>query len=215
MTPKDLSQGIADGCNELGLSPDEKQIESLAFLVTELQRWNLRINLTAITDTAQILSHHIFDSLAISPWLRGNEIIDFGTGAGFPGLPLAILNRQCRFTLLDSNGRKISFVRHIITSLKLTNAQPVQSRIEDYAPAQAFDTVIARALATIPEILELGGHLAAQDAVVLALKGRYPAEELEDTDKLAADWQYQVAEVSVPGLETHSRHIVSLERRAA
>jgi len=212
VTPQQLEQAIADGCNALGQPIPDDAISSFTVLLNELERWNRRINLTAIRDLREMVSAHLLDSLAVRPFLNGKSIIDIGTGPGFPGLPLAIAEPERAFTLLDSNGKKISFVQHIVTRLGLRNVAVVQARAEDFAPGQSFDTVIARALATISKIIELGGHLAGENGVVLALKGRYPDAELEQLD--SEQWGFRVDEVRVPGLAENSRHIVSLERRA-
>ncbi len=202
---------IADGIETLGQEMPPGGVAALAALVGELEHWNRRINLTAIRDTRDIVAAHILDSLAVRPLLRGHRVLDVGTGAGFPGLPLAIAEPQTGFVLLDSNARKISFVRHIIGSLGLGNASAVQSRAEDYAPGEGFDTVIARALASTQKILQLAGHLVAKDGVLLALKGRFPAVELEDLRDIPG-WNYEVTNVTVPGLESHARHIVCLSK---
>jgi 16S rRNA (guanine527-N7)-methyltransferase len=183
----------------------------MARLLTELEHWNARINLTAIRDPQAMVSGHILDSLAVRPMLGGSRVLDIGTGAGFPGLPRAIAEPQIEFRLLDANGRKISFVRHVIGSLGLSNASAVKARAEDYAPAERFDTVIARALASIPRLLELAGHLIRDEGVLLALKGKYPAAELELVKEIPG-WKYDVTDVTVPGLESHARHVVCLRR---
>lgn len=213
MTDEKLRQALEDGCELLNQRCGEDGARQLADLLTELQRWNQRVNLTAIRTIEEMISHHVLDSLAVRPYLQGNTIIDIGTGAGFPGLPLAIAEPQRNVVLLDSNGKKIGFVQHAITRLGLCNATAVRSRMEDYAPAAPFDTVIARALATIPRIIELGGHLAGEKGVLLALKGRYPADELAQLQKLPDRWSWQVHDISVPGLEQHARHIVRLEKK--
>lgn len=202
---------IADGARILGQDLATGQIDQLARLLIELERWNRRINLTAIRDPDDMVSGHILDSLAVRPMLRGPTIIDIGTGAGFPGLPLAIVEAEMEFVLLDSNGKKISFVNHILGELGLENAVAVKARAEGYAPGIRFDTVIARALATVPRLVELSSHLVGEDGQLLALKGKYPAEELEAITALP-EWEYTVTPVEVPGLEAHARHIVSLER---
>ena len=183
----------------------------LAQLLTELERWNARINLTAIRDPETMISGHVLDSLAVRSLLAGRRVIDVGTGAGFPGLPLAIAEPDREFVLLDSSGKKIGFVRHAIGELGLQNTSAVQARIEDYAPERRFDTVIARALASTPKLVELAGHLLAKDGVLLALKGRYPAAELEDIRETSG-WKYEVTDVTIPGIESHARHVVCLRR---
>ena len=188
-----------------------EQAGRLQALLDELGRWNRRINLTAITDPVAMVSGHVLDSLVVRPWLEGPAILDIGTGAGFPGLPLAIVEPGLKFTLLDSNGKKISFVRHMIGELGLDNAEAIKARAEDYAPGTRFDTVIARALATVSRLVELSAHLVGEDGQLLALKGKYPAQELESIETLP-DWEYSVQELKVPGLEAHSRHLVRLRR---
>jgi len=203
----ELDKGLAALDQEI----TTQQAAGLQTLLDELGRWNRRINLTAITDPAAMVSGHVLDSLVVRPWLKGPAVIDIGTGAGFPGLPLAIVEPRLKFTLLDSNGKKISFVRHMIGELSLDNAEAVKARAEDYAPGTRFDTVIARALASVSRLVELSAHLVGEDGQLLALKGKYPAEELESIERLP-DWDYSVHELKVPGLEAHSRHLVRLQR---
>lgn len=184
--------------------------EKFATLLAELERWNRKVNLTAIREFDEMLSGHLLDSLVAAPFLHGNRILDVGTGAGFPGLPLAISQPQRRFELLDGNNKKIMFVQHVATLLQLGNVSAVKARTEDYAPVERFDTVIARAVGPLARLLTMAGHHVGEDGVFLALKGRYPAEELQ---QLPDGWEYDIAELDVPGLEKGSRHAVSLRRR--
>ena len=206
-----IGKRIADGARTLGQELTAQQLEGLVTLLEELERWNRRINLTAIRDIDEMVSGHVLDSLAVRPLLRGDSVLDIGTGAGFPGLPLAIVEPEVRFVLLDSNGKKISFVREMIGRLGLSNTEAVKARAEDYAPGKRFDTVIARALASLPRLVELAAHLVGEDGPLLALKGKYPAEELEAMKSLS-EWEHSVQPVDVPGLEAHARHVVRLER---
>ena len=178
-------------------------------LLDELERWNRKVNLTAIHDRREMTTVHIEDSLVARPYLEGRTILDVGTGPGFPGLPLAIVEPEREFTLLDSNNKKIMFVQHVAGLLGLDNVTAVKGRGEDYAPGHRFDTVIARALAALPRLVEIAGHHVREDGVFVALKGRYPAEELEE---LKAPWSFDVEELHVPGLEDGSRHAVLLRR---
>ena len=187
---------------------DEIQ-EKFDWLLDELERWNCKVNLTAIRDREQMAVLHIQDSLAARPLLRGKRILDVGTGAGFPGLPLAIVEPGREFHLIDSNNKKIQFVQHMAGLLGLTNVTATKARAEDYAPGYRFDTVIARALASLPKLLELAGHHVGEGGVFVALKGRYPEEELEHVPDT---WQCKVRELEVPGLEAGSRHAVLIER---
>jgi 16S rRNA (guanine527-N7)-methyltransferase len=152
---------------------------------------------------------HIRDSLAAQPLLQGRRILDVGTGAGFPGLPLAIVEPDREFHLIDSNNKKIQFVRHVAGLLGLDNVTAVKARAEDYAPGERFDTVIARALGSLPKLLETAGHHVREDGVFVALKGRHPEQELE---QVPDTWQCNVRELNVPGLEAGSRHAVLINR---
>ena len=191
------------------MNPGAEQEEKLRLLLDELERWNRKVNLTAVRDRDQMITLHIQDSLVAQPLLEGTEILDVGTGPGFPGLPLAIVEPERNFTLLDSNNKKIMFVQHVAGLLGLDNVTAVKSRCEDYAPGHRFDTVIARALAALPRLVEIAGHLVREDGVFVALKGRYPVEELEE---LKAPWSHEVIELHVPGLEEGSRHAVLLRK---
>ncbi len=183
--------------------------EKLALLLDELERWNRRINLTAIRDSDDMITGHVLDSLAARPLIAGTRILDVGTGAGFPGLPLAIAEPDRLFDLVDSNGRKIEFVKHVTGLIELGNVTAVKARTEDYAPGYCFDTVIARAVGTLPRLVEIAGHHVGEDAVFVALKGRFPAEEPEHVPDT---WHSTVAKLSVPGLEEGSRHAVLMRR---
>lgn len=210
MTEEKIAAGAAALQQEL---PD-KAITQLVTLLSELQRWGQRINLTAILDSDKMVSAHVLDSLAVRPYIVGPQVIDIGTGAGFPGLPLAIAEPDIQFTLLDSHGKKISFVNHMIGELGLSNAIAIKARAEDYAPGNRFDTVIARALATVPRLVELSAHLVREDGQLLALKGKYPAAELESITA-SPEWEFSVTELTVPFLEAHARHVVSVRRTEA
>jgi len=186
-------------------------VERFETLLTELEKWNRRVSLTAIRDPAEMVTGHLLDSLVARPLLEGDTVLDVGTGPGFPGLPLAIAEPDRQFTLLDSNNKKIMFVQHVAGLLGLNNITAVKGRGEDYAPGQRFDTVIARALAALPRLVEIAGHHVREDGVFVALKGRYPAEELEQMSN--RPWGFTVAELNVPGLAKGSRHAVLLRRK--
>jgi 16S rRNA (guanine527-N7)-methyltransferase len=189
-------------------APDSDAL--FATLLDELVRWNKKVNLTAIRDPDEMITGHLLDSLVARPLLHGDRILDVGTGAGFPGLPLAICEPQRQFELIDGNNKKIMFVQHAATMLRLGNVAAIKARTEDYAPAERFDTVIARAVGPLARLVDMAGHHVREDGVFVALKGRYPARELEELPKR---WEYEVAELEVPGLEKGSRHAVSLRRR--
>jgi 16S rRNA (guanine527-N7)-methyltransferase len=166
-------------------------------LLEELARWSRRFNLTAIRHGPDMVTHHLLDSLAVSRYLQGDTVADVGTGAGFPGLPLALVNPERRFTLIDSNGKKIRFVSHALRTLGLVNVEVLQARVEALRPDRPFDTVVARAFAPLPEMLELIAPLCGPHTRVLALKGRRPAQEIA---ALPAGWQAQSLPLTIPGL---------------
>ena len=186
--------------------------EKFGILLDELERWNRKVNLTAIRDRDEIITSHLLDSLTAVPLIVGKSVLDVGTGPGFPGLPLAIMQPERHFTLLDSNNKKVMFVQHAAGLLGLNNVSVVKSRAEDYAPGHGFDTVIARALAALPRLVEIAGHHVREDGVFVALKGRYPTEELEQLKQLRLPWHHVVTELNVPGLDEGSRHAVLLRR---
>ena len=183
--------------------------KKFAVLLSELDKWNRKVNLTAIRDTREMITGHLLDSLVARPFLEGASVLDVGTGAGFPGLPLAIAEPQRQFVLIDSNNKKIQFVQHVAGLLGLDNVNAVKARTEDYAPGERFDTVVARAVAALPRLLEIAGHHVGEDGVFVALKGRYPAAEPE---QLPAGWNCTVTVLSVPGLDSGSRHAVLMRR---
>lgn len=161
-----------------------------------LNKWNAAYNLTAIRDMESMVTKHLLDSLAIRPWLKGDSILDVGTGAGLPGIPLAIAEPQRQFVLLDSNGKKIRFLREVKRQLALTNLEIVQFRVENYHPNQGFDTVTSRAFSSLEQMIFWTQHLIADQGMWLAMKGRYPDEELQALDKT-----YRVESYTVNGLE--------------
>lgn len=204
------SAALAAGLDALDQSLDAARLDALLRLLDELERWNRKFNLTAIRDRGDMLTLHLLDSLAARPYLKGGTVLDIGTGAGFPGLPLAIAEPDRSFVLLDSSNKKIQFVRHAARTLGLDNVEAVHSRAESFAPGEGFDTVIARAVAELAELARLAGHLVGEGGVFVALKGRYPAEEL---DQLPDPWESHVHELAVPGLASGSRHAVVMTRK--
>lgn len=193
----------------LGLVIDEPTADKLLVLLDELARWNQSYNLTAISDRRDMIVRHLLDSLAVRPLLEGLRIVDVGTGAGFPGLPLAIIEPARHFTLLDSNGKKVRFVAHAARTLGLNNVEPVHARAELYRPTAAFDTVVTRAFAPLPELLDKVAGLCGSSTRVLAMKGRRQIAERED---LPAGWQIESdVDLVIPGLD-EARHVITLRR---
>jgi len=190
---------LIEDAGALGVPLADDRAALLLRLLDELARWNKTYNLTSVDDRAGMLTHHLLDSLSIAPRLAGESVADVGTGAGFPGLPLAIVDPARRFTLIDSNNKKIRFVTHAVRALGLANVEPLHARVEDLAPARPFDTVVARALAPLPRLLAQVRPLCGPRSRVLAMKGARLDEELRDLD---AAWHLEeVVALRVPGLE--------------
>lgn len=202
-----MKTAIEQALAELGQNFPPDTAEKFATLLGELSRWNRRVNLTAMRETGQMITGHLLDSLVLRPLIRGENVLDVGTGAGFPGLPLAIAETGRSFYLVDSSSKKILFVEHVARLLGLANVTAVKARIQDYAPGMGFDTVIARAVAALPRLVEIAGHHVAEDGVFIAQKGRYPAAELR---ALPGSWSANVVELTVPGLDRGSRHAIFL-----
>lgn len=196
-----LTTGLAD----LSLTLSEPQITSLLAFIKLIEKWNKAYNLTAVRDPLEMVSLHILDSLAISPYLKAPRIADIGTGAGLPGIPLAIFLPDCHFTLVDSNSKKTRFVQQAVLELRLKNVEVVHSRVELLKPDMPYSTVICRAFASMRDILQLTGHLLADDGLLLAMKGQQPAQELIDLDE-----KYSVIPLTVPGIAAE-RCLIRLE----
>jgi 16S rRNA (guanine527-N7)-methyltransferase len=199
------------GAASLGVPLDARQLEQLGMLAAELLRWNKAYNLTAITDPGEVLTHHLLDSLSVQMDLAGEHIADVGTGAGFPGLPLAIVNPQRRFTLIDAVDKKLRFIDHAVRTLGLGNVVALHARVEQWQPDRAFDTVIARAFAPLPRMLQLVAPLCDAHSIVLAMVGRWPPRDVQAGSAPPADWQMLAARViEVPGLGAE-RHVLRLQ----
>ena len=163
---------LVAGLDELKLSLDETQIEQLLDFIKLLEKWNKAYNLTAIRNKEAMVSLHLLDSLAIVPFIEGKSVIDIGTGAGLPGIPLAIYFPDIHFTLLDSNAKKTRFVQQALLELKIKNVSVCHNRVEDYHPGHYYDTVITRAFASLTDIVAWTGHLINEQGVLLAMKGQ-------------------------------------------
>ncbi|WP_417762878.1 16S rRNA (guanine(527)-N(7))-methyltransferase RsmG [Shewanella sp.] len=163
---------------EANITATVEQQQQLIAFVGLLQKWNKAYNLTSVREPEQMLIRHIMDSLVVSPYLVGDRFIDVGTGPGLPGIPLAILNPDKHFVLLDSLGKRIRFQKQVQIELKLANITPVESRVEAYQPEQGFDGVLSRAFASIADMLQWCHHLPAASGKFYALKGQLDSAEL-------------------------------------
>lgn len=204
LTPAQLRERLTSGCTALGLDLPPPSIDRLLDYIALLDKWNQAYNLTAVRDPGEMVTRHLLDSLAVAPHLTGQRIIDVGTGAGLPGIPLAILFPERQFVLLDSNGKKTRFLVQAKASLGLDNVTVIHSRVEEYRPEEPFDTVIARAFAALTDILSLCRHLVAKEGAVLAMKGdASEAESVPGGFRLAG-----LIALNVPGLAHEKRHLI-------
>lgn len=205
-----FSTQLVDGAAALGVHLGGEQIDRLLNYVETLGKWNRAYNLTAIRDPEDMLPRHLLDSLSVLPYLAGATVADAGTGAGLPGIPLAIAAPDRQFTLIDANGKKIRFVTHAIGRLGLGNVTAEQARLEHYHPARGFDTVVCRAFSSLAKLLQAAGHLCAPGGRVVAMKGRRPETEI---DALPDGWRVLgTHRIAVPGLD-RERHLVEITRR--
>ncbi len=198
---------LSAGARELEIELPPGGGETLLALVDALERGNAQFNLTAIRDRDGMLRKHVLDSLTLQPYLRGQRLADVGTGAGFPGLPLAIVNPQRRFTLIEATGKKARFVEQTVESLGLRNVQVVHSRAETHRPFELFDTVMARALSSLADFVAYAGHLCIPGGRMLAMKGKRPDEETPAVPRSMR--VVAVHRLAVPGL-ADERHLVEL-----
>ena len=197
-----LTAGLAG----LDLALPEFQQKSLLQFIQLITKWNKAYNLTAVRDPEEMVTLHLLDSLVILPHIKSPRVADIGTGAGLPGIPLAICMPDCHFTLVDSNSKKTRFVQQAVLELQLKNVDVVHSRVELLKPQSLYSTVISRAFASMNDIVKLTEHLLADDGLLLAMKGQTPTQELA---ALATD--YTVIPLYVPGIAAE-RCLISMEK---
>jgi 16S rRNA (guanine527-N7)-methyltransferase len=200
-----LATSLGAGLAELpGAVLDATQQSTLLAYLDLLQRWSRAYNLTAIRDPEEMVSRHLLDSLSILPWIGGLRVLDAGTGAGLPGVPLSIARPDLAVTLLDSAGKKVRFLNHVARELCLKNVHPVQARLESYEPECPFETIVSRAFSSLAAFAVAARHLAGT-ARLLAMKGHYPADELGDLPAWVR--VESIEKLAVPGLQ-QNRHLV-------
>ena len=204
-----LAQQLAQGVAKLGLAlPAGAQQRLLSYLEL-LQKWNRVYNLTAVRQASRMVSLHLLDCLAAAPHVVAASILDVGSGAGLPGIPLALALPDSRVTLLDSNHKKAAFLRQAVMELRLTNAEVACERAESWTPPAPFDVVISRAFSDLAELVALAGRHLAERGRLMAMKGVHPHEEIA---QLPQGWQLLgVTALTIPGLRAQ-RHLVAIGR---
>ncbi len=199
---------LLKGLKKLGLDVSEAQQDLLMRYLAMFVRWNKAYNLSAIRDPKAMVTLHLLDSLVVAPHFKGSHVLDVGTGGGLPGIPLAILFPQTRFTLLDSAGKKIRFLFQVINELGLKNVEVQNVRVEAFEPPVKFDVIISRAFASVQDFVSCSGHLLTEDGAFWAMKGQKPVDELSEIQK-----HYIVANFTplvVPGLDAE-RCLIQLQ----
>lgn len=207
---QELHTILVSGLDALSLDLSDKQQQQLVDYVLLMDKWNKAYNLTSVRDPKQMMVKHILDSLAIVPFLDGNNIIDVGTGPGLPDMPLAIAFPDKSFTLLDSLGKRVRFMTQCVHTLGLTNVTPVQSRVEEHNGDTPYDIVLSRAFASLKDMLHWCQHLVDSEGQFLALKGQFPQDEIDEV----SDYFHvsKTENLTVPNL-VGERHLVWLKKK--
>lgn len=198
------------GLAELGCTLEAATQDRLLAYLALLSKWNRVYNLTAVHDTRRMLTQHLFDSLAVLPYIDANSLLDVGSGAGLPGIPLAVARPSLAVTLLEASQKKAAFLQQAVIELGLDNVTVVQGRAQDYHPARLFPCIISRALTELDNFARMTQHLLAAGGRWLAMKGKYPQAELAH---LTAAAVVRTVRLNVPGLKAE-RHLVIMERHA-
>ena len=204
-----IEQSIVEGGERLGIPLSAQAVAQLMVYLALLERWNRAYNLTAVRHPEAMVVRHVLDSLSILPWVEGPRVLDVGSGAGLPGIPLAIARPEDEFWLLDSNGKRTRFLTQVVAELRLRNVGVVRSRVEDYQPESLFNSVVSRAFATLADMVAGAGRLCAPGGRLLAMKGAVPHAEIA---ALPPGWRLEaVHPLAVPGLDGE-RHLVVVAR---
>lgn len=201
-----LEQVLLSGMESMGLSTDAKTLGCLLQFHKLLEKWNRTYNLSSIRDPLKMIRLHLLDSLAVAPYLSGLRIADVGTGAGLPGIPLALLDTDKSFFLIDSDSKKTRFIQQAVIELRLENVSIIHGPSETIQLQEKVDVVVTRAFSSLVDIIKKTKHLLSEKGIILALKGRFPVEELS----AVADVTYSVIPLSVPGVDAE-RHLISLK----
>ena len=202
----EISQGLA----AMQIACSDDQVAALLGFLQLIERWNSAYNLTAINELATMIPRHVFDSASVLPHLKGQRFADVGTGAGLPGIPLAILAPDKQFALIETSGKRTRFLLQVVSELSLTNVTVHKTRAEQYHPEQLFDGVLSRAFASLEQMLRLTQHLCSDSGRFYAMKGAYPEKELSEISK-----DYIVLEalsLNVPQ-QPGERHLLIIQKR--
>lgn len=202
-----LSLHLTEALRAMGLDPDSRQEVALLDYLGLLAKWSKTYNLTAIHEPERMLTHHILDSLIIAPHVGAGPLLDVGSGAGLPGIPLAIMRLGLKVTLLDASQKKCGFMQQVAIELKLPNITVVHGRVEDFRPTGGFPQVVSRAFSDLSEFVRLTRHLVADGGAWLAMKGLYPHEEIA---QLKGARVTRDVPLHVPGLDA-DRHLIVME----
>ena len=198
------------GLGAIDLEIDELQIEKLKKYVDLLSRWNKTYNLTAVRNPAEMIPTHIFDSLVVAPFIQGEHCLDVGSGAGLPGIPLAIMQQDRQFMMLDTNGKKTRFIQQAIIELGLKNAKVVQARVEEWQAPQPYPAIISRAFSSVADFVNGCSELLAEDGILYAMKGQFPVQEIAYLPKGYTLSSRQSLEVPY---QTGERHLLQITRQ--
>lgn len=201
-----LQEKLSQGLLQLNISLDDATRKTLLDYLALLEKWNKVHNLTAVRDPYEMVTLHLLDSLAVLPHIKSGRLLDVGSGAGLPGIPLAIVKPDLQVTVMDSNHKKASFMRQAKAVLGIANLEVVCGRVEELHPERKYDMVISRAFSDLAEFMRLTDHLCAESGVWLAMKGVYPHEELAQVKGRTTE----VVSLNVPGLDAQ-RHLVFLK----
>ena len=203
---KDILNYLKQALIQNGLNLEPEKINQLSEFLELLMQWNRVFNLTAIDDIDKAIYLHIIDSLLIAPYLHGHHCLDVGSGAGLPGIPLAILFPEKHWVLLDKNNKKTRFLTQVVAQLSLKNVEIVHLRCEDFQFPMGFDSILFRAFGTLDKLVTVTSHLLHPRGKWIAMKGQYPVAELET---LPSTWLYEVYPIKIAGLNVE-RHVVCL-----
>lgn len=209
MNSSELKNLLTQKLSQANYVVTEAAQDQLVNYLLLLEKWNQAYNLTSVRDIKEMVVLHILDSLSVAEFIHGKRILDVGTGAGLPGIPLALTQSDREFILLDSNGKKTRFLTHVIQTLNIKNAKVVQARVEEFQSENCFDVVISRAFSAIIDFLEKTKHLCCDDGIFLAMKGNYPEQEVKEiSEEFKVLKTYQL---KIVGLNAQ-RHLVVIKR---